>query len=127
MVLQGSIVLDNGIALTDVYIEINRVIFSYVDINDSTATDISAVSVDVEIYKDLKAYNSEKPSVLFVTHICKGLDSVTRSTLYHFPIIKYFLISLRVVESKAFSISPIYRIVSPFFASFFILTHILFP
>ena len=74
MALQGSIVLDNGIALTNVYIEINRVIFSYADINDSTATDISVVSVDVEIYKDLKAYNSEKPIVLSVTHICKGLD-----------------------------------------------------
>lgn len=69
MSLYGSAVLDNGIKLDEVNIKIDKITFSYSDINDSTATNISEVVIDVEVYKDELDENS---SLTRLRHSCTG-------------------------------------------------------
>jgi hypothetical protein len=64
MAMQMEVNLSNGIELTEAYLVISKMVFSY--------TDINSVDIQLSVYKDAYAFNNGKPEVLYFTHTCSG-------------------------------------------------------
>jgi hypothetical protein len=64
MAMQMGVTLSNGIELPEAYMVISKMTFSY--------TDINSVDIQLNIYKDIQAFNNGKPEVLYFKHTCSG-------------------------------------------------------
>jgi len=73
MALQLEIKLDNGIELPQAYLSVNKVEFTYTDINE--------LSVELSVFKDVVAYEASRPEITKFNYRCSGIEFDTYFSL----------------------------------------------